>query len=62
MCGIRLLWWKAGSSPIPSDVTKLTTVKYREEIAQAISEGIHRYREVLRPNEPTLALAPASPE
>ncbi|MGH8164019.1 MAG: N-acetylmuramoyl-L-alanine amidase family protein, partial [Rhodanobacteraceae bacterium] len=46
----------------PTDVTKLTTVKYREEIARAISEGIRRYREVLRPNEPTLAWAPAAPE
>ncbi|MGH7937457.1 MAG: N-acetylmuramoyl-L-alanine amidase family protein, partial [Bryobacteraceae bacterium] len=45
-----------------SDVTKLTTVKYREEIAHAISEGIRRYREVLQPNEHTIAWAPASSE
>ncbi|HEY2799504.1 MAG TPA: N-acetylmuramoyl-L-alanine amidase [Chthoniobacterales bacterium] len=45
-----------------SDMTKLTTVKYREEIARAISEGIRRYREVRRPDEPTLAWAPAPPE
>lgn len=45
-----------------SDMTKLTTEKYREEIARAISEGIRRYREVLRPNEPTLAWAPSSSE
>ena len=45
-----------------ADMAKLTTVKYREEIARAISEGIGRYREALRPNEPTLAWASTSPE
>ena len=39
----------------PADATKLATGEYRQEIASAISEGIHRYREVLQPNEPTLA-------
>ncbi len=38
-----------------SDVTKLATAEYREQIASAISEGIARYREVLRQNKPTLA-------
>lgn len=41
----------------PADVTKLTTAAYRQQIASAISDGIHRYRQVLSPNEPTLALA-----
>jgi N-acetylmuramoyl-L-alanine amidase len=41
----------------PSDVMKLGTVEYRQELAAGICEGIHRYREVLQPNEPTLALA-----
>lgn len=41
----------------PADVTKLTTEKYRQEIAAAISDGIHRYRQVRAPNEPALAVA-----
>jgi N-acetylmuramoyl-L-alanine amidase len=41
----------------PTDVTKLTTEKYRQEIASAISDGIHRFRRVTAPNEPTLAWA-----
>lgn len=41
----------------PADVTKLTTEKYRQEIALAISDGIHRFRNVTAPNEPTLAIA-----
>ncbi|MGI8431504.1 MAG: N-acetylmuramoyl-L-alanine amidase family protein [Chthoniobacterales bacterium] len=41
----------------PEDVTKLTTEKYRQEIAAAISDGIHRYRTLVAPNEPALALA-----
>ncbi len=44
----------------PADVTKLTTAEYRQQIAFAITEGIHRYREVLRPNDPKLALAGAA--
>lgn len=44
----------------PADVTKLNTATYRQQIASAISDGINRYREVLVPNEPKLALvAPA---
>ncbi len=41
----------------PADVLKLGTAEYRQQIASAISEGIHRYREVLQPNEPTIAWA-----
>lgn len=41
----------------PTDVTKLTTTEYRQEIASAILEGIHQYREVLQRDEPKLALA-----
>ncbi|HEY1770874.1 MAG TPA: N-acetylmuramoyl-L-alanine amidase [Chthoniobacterales bacterium] len=41
----------------PSDVTKLASADYREQIARAISDGIYRYRQLLQPNEPTLALA-----
>jgi N-acetylmuramoyl-L-alanine amidase len=44
----------------PADVTKLTTAEYRQQIASAITEGIHHYREVLQPNEPKLALAGAA--
>lgn len=46
----------------PSDATKLATKEYRQEIASAISQGIHRYREVLQPNESTLAWAAAPAE
>lgn len=46
----------------PADVTKLTTAEYRQQIASAISDGIHHYREVLQPNEPTLAWAAAPAE
>jgi N-acetylmuramoyl-L-alanine amidase len=45
-----------------SDVTKLTTTEYRQQIALAISDGVHRYREAARAGEPTLALAAARPE
>ena len=31
-----------------SDVTKLATTEYRQEIAMAISDGVHRYREAIR--------------
>lgn len=41
----------------PSDLTKLATAEYRQQIASSISEGVERYREVLSPNEPTLAWA-----
>lgn len=45
-----------------SDVTRLTTTEYRQQIALAISDGVHRYREATREGEPTLALAAARPE
>jgi N-acetylmuramoyl-L-alanine amidase len=41
----------------PADMTKLATSSYRQQIANAISDGIHRYGEAISPNEPTLALA-----
>jgi N-acetylmuramoyl-L-alanine amidase len=44
-----------------SDVAKLTTTEYRQQIAMAISDGVHRHLEATRRNEPTLALA-ARPE
>ena len=40
-----------------SDVTKLTTSEYRQQIATAISDGVQRYQETVRGGEPTLALA-----
>jgi N-acetylmuramoyl-L-alanine amidase len=45
-----------------SDVTMLATTEYRQQIAAAISDGVHRYREAIRQGEPTLALAGARPE
>ena len=45
-----------------SDVTRLATAEYRQQIAAAISDGVHRYREAIRQGEPTLALAAARPE
>ena len=45
-----------------SDVTRLTTTEYRQQIALAISDGVHRYREAARGGEPTLALAAVRPE
>jgi len=45
-----------------SDVTKLATAEYREQIASAINDGIVRYRQVLRQNEPTLAWAAGASE
>jgi N-acetylmuramoyl-L-alanine amidase len=44
-----------------SDVTKLTTTEYRQQIAMAISDGVHRHWEARR-DEPTLTLAAARPE
>lgn len=41
----------------PADVIKLATAAYRQQIASAISEGIHRYREIDEPNNATLAWA-----
>jgi len=45
-----------------SDVTKLATAEYRQQIASAISDGIVRYREMLWQNEPTLAWAAGGSE
>ena len=45
-----------------SDVTRLATTEYRQQIAAAISDGVHRYREAIRQGEPTLALAAGPPE
>ena len=45
-----------------SDVTKLATTEYRQEIASAISDGVHRYREAIKAGTPTLTLAAARPE
>jgi hypothetical protein len=42
-------------------VTKLTTTEYRQQIAMAISDGVHRHWEARR-DEPTLTLAAARPE
>ena len=45
-----------------SDVTKLTTTEYRQQIAMAISDGVQRHWEAARRDEPTLTLAAARPE
>jgi N-acetylmuramoyl-L-alanine amidase len=45
-----------------SDVLKLATAEYRQQIASAISEGLQRYQEVARQSEPTLAWATATSE
>jgi N-acetylmuramoyl-L-alanine amidase len=45
-----------------SDVTKLATTEYRQKIAAAISEGLHRYREAGRVSKPSATLATARPE
>ena len=45
-----------------SEVTKLATEQYRQEIASAIGNGVTRYREVGRHNEPRLAWAAAPAE
>ncbi len=38
-----------------NDVSKLTTESYREQLADAIAEGVQRYREVVRQRELTSA-------
>jgi N-acetylmuramoyl-L-alanine amidase len=38
------------------DIAQLSSVEYREQIAGAISDGIIRYRDVLRQRSPTLAV------
>lgn len=53
---------EAGFITNKSDATKLATTEYRQEIASAISDGIHRYREAIRAGEPTLAVASTQPE
>lgn len=45
-----------------SDVAKLATAEYRQQIAAAISDGVHRYREANRRGEATPTLAAAGPE
>lgn len=40
-----------------ADMTKLATSEYRQQIALAIGDGVHRYREAARQGEATLALA-----
>jgi len=45
-----------------SDVTKLTTAEYRQDIATAISEGVERYRAASHKSESGLAIAAAQPE
>ena len=45
-----------------SDVNKLTTGQYRQQIANAISEGVRRYREADRTNQATLAMTTARSE
>jgi N-acetylmuramoyl-L-alanine amidase len=44
------------------DIARLTTLKYRGQLATAISIGLEQYRAALRRGEPTLALAAARPE
>ena len=48
---------EAGFITNKSDVSKLENEQYRDQIACAISEGIMAYREVVRHDQPTLALA-----
>ncbi|CAN5564972.1 hypothetical protein BH20VER3_BH20VER3_08120 [soil metagenome] len=48
---------EAGFVTNQSDVTKLATSEYRQEIARAISHGVQRYREVAEEGEATLAVA-----
>ncbi|MEO8044430.1 MAG: N-acetylmuramoyl-L-alanine amidase [Spartobacteria bacterium] len=45
-----------------SDVMKLATTEYRQQIALAISDGVQRYRETSRAGKPTLALVTARSE
>jgi N-acetylmuramoyl-L-alanine amidase len=44
------------------DIVKLTSWDYREQMATAISEGILRYRDVLRQRQATLAATPEEAE
>ena len=45
-----------------SDVTKLTTTEYRQQMAMGISDGVQRHWEATRRDEPTFTLAAARPE
>ena len=45
-----------------SDVTKLATTEYRQEIAAAICEGVYRYQKGSEGNKPMLGLAAAQSE
>lgn len=45
-----------------SDVTKLATADYRQQIASALGDGLHRYREAIKAGKPALTLAAARPE
>lgn len=45
-----------------SDVTKLGTVEYRQQLAAAISDGVDRYRTAIREGEPRRTLVAARPE
>lgn len=45
-----------------SDVTKLATTEYRQEIASAINDGLHRYREAIGAGQPNLTLATSRSE
>jgi N-acetylmuramoyl-L-alanine amidase len=45
-----------------SDVTKLATTEYRQEIALAISDGVHRYWKAIGADGPRLTLAAVPPE
>ena len=45
-----------------SDVAKLANAEYRQQIATAISDGVHRYREATRRGEATPTLAAAGAE
>ena len=61
-CGIPAALVEGGFITNKSDVTKLATTEYRQQIAMAISDGVHRYWEAARRDEPTLTLAAARPE
>ncbi|MGH8091852.1 MAG: N-acetylmuramoyl-L-alanine amidase family protein [Chthoniobacterales bacterium] len=45
-----------------SDVARLATVEYRQELAAAIHDGVDRYRTAIRKGEPMLTLAATRPE
>lgn len=45
-----------------SDVAKLATTEYRQQMASAISDGVRRYEEAIRADKATLTLAAARAE